>query len=152
MATAKRVQLSDVPYTEDRGTYEYLTSVNAALASLQQQVNALNERVDKEGVITGGDDTTGWYVKLPGGMLIQGKKVAANAGEYGKDLVWPIEFIDTTYAVVSDATANAQGDVLKTWVWQKAKHSCHVGVRQGTGLAIITLPVELMGIAIGRWK
>lgn len=60
--------------------------------------------------------------------------------------------IDTTYAVVSDVTANAQGDVLKTWVWQKSKRSCHVGVRQGTGLAIITLPVELMGIAIGRWK
>jgi hypothetical protein len=152
MATAKQVQLSDVPYTEDWNTYEYLVSVNAALASLQEQVDALSNRIDKEGVITGGDDTTGWYVKLPGGMLIQGKKVAANAGEYGKDLVWPIEFIDTTYAVVSDATANTQGDVLKTWVWQKSKRACHVGVRQGAGLAIITLPVELMGIAIGRWK
>lgn len=152
MATAKRVQLSDVPYTEDRGTYEYLVSVNAALASLQKQVDALSNRIDKEGVITGGDDTTGWYVKLPGGMLIQGKKVVANAGKYGEDLVWPIEFIDTTYAVVSDVTANAQGDVLKTWVWQKSKRSCHVGVVQGTGHAVITLPVELMGIAIGRWK
>lgn len=152
MATAKQVQLSDVPYTEDRGTYEYLTSVNAALASLQKQVDALSNRIDKEGVITGGDDTTGWYVKLPGGMLIQGKKVAANAGESGKDLVWPIEFIDTTYAVVSDATANAQGDMLKTWVWQKSKRACNVGIRQGADLAIITLPVEFMGIAIGRWK
>mgnify|MGYP000013272523 CR=1 FL=1 len=152
MATAKQVQLSDVPYTEDWKTYEYLVSVNAALASLQKQVDALSNRIDKEGVITGGDDTTGWYVKLPGGMLIQGKKVAANAGDLGKDLVWPIEFIDTTYAVVSDATANAQGGVLKTWVWQKSKRSCHVGVRQGIELAMITLPVELMGIAIGRWK
>lgn len=150
MATAKQVQLSDVPYTEDWNTYEYLVSVNAALASLQKQVDALSNRIDKEGVITGGDDTTGWYVKLPGGMLIQGKKVAANAGDYGKDLVWPIEFIDTTYAVVSDATANTQGDVLNTWVWQKSKRSCHVGVTQG--LTTITLPVELMGIAIGRWK
>lgn len=152
MATAKQVQLSDVPYTEDWNTYEYLVSVNAALASLQKQVDALSNRIDKEGVITGGDDTTGWYVKLPDGMLIQGKKVAVNAGEYGRDLVWPIEFIDTTYAVVSDATANAQGDVLKTWVWRKFKYACHVGVRQGPELNIITLPVELMGIAIGRWK
>lgn len=152
MATAKQVQLSDVPYTEDWNTYEYLVSVNAALASLQKQVDALSNRIDKEGVITGGDDTTGWYVKLPGGMLIQGKKVVVNAGEYGKDLEWPIEFIDTTYAVVSDATANAQGDVLKTWVWRKAKHFCHVGVRQGPELVVITLPVKLMGIAIGRWK
>lgn len=152
MATAKQVQLSDVPYTEDWNTYEYLVSVNAALASLQKQVDALSNRIDKEGVITGGDDTTGWYVKLPGGMLIQGKKVAANAGEYSKDLVWPIEFIDTTYTVVSDATANAQGGVLQTWVWQKSKRFCNVGVRQGAVDAVITLPVELMCIAIGRWK
>lgn len=152
MATAKQVQLSDVPYTEDWNTYEYLVSVNAALASLQKQVDALSNRIDKEGVITGGDDTTGWYVKLPGGMLIQGKKVVANAGDTGAELVWPIEFIDTTYAVVSDVTANAQGDVLRTWVWQKSKRSCRVGVIQGTGRDVITLPVELMGIAIGRWK
>lgn len=152
MATAKQVQLSDVPYTEDWNTYEYLVSVNAALASLQKQVDALSNRIDKEGVITGGDDTTGWYVKLPGGMLIQGKKVVANAGDTGENLVWPIEFIDTTYAVVSDVTANAQGDVLRTWVWQKSKRSCRVDVRQGTGHDVITLPVELMGIAIGRWK
>lgn len=152
MAQQNKVQLLDVPYTDDWNAYSFNMSINNALTSLQNQIDALNTRVDKEGVITGGDDTTGWYVKLPGGMLIQGKKVAANAGEYGKDLVWPIEFIDTTYAVVSDATANAQGDVLKTWVWQKSKCSCHVGVTQGTGRDIITLPVELMGIAIGRWK
>lgn len=73
MATTKRVQLSDVPYTEDRGTYEYLTSVNVALASLQQQVSALNERVNKEGVTAGGDTTNGWYVKFPDGKVLQGK-------------------------------------------------------------------------------
>ena len=77
MATAKQEQLSDVPYTDDWNTYEYLVSVNAALDSLQKQVDPLSNRIDKEGVITGGDDTTAWYVKLPGGMLIQGKKVAA---------------------------------------------------------------------------
>ena len=152
MATAKQVQLSDVPYTEDWNTYEYLVSVNAALASLQKQVDALSNRIDKEGVITGGDDTTGWYVKLPDGMLIQGKKAVANAGESGIDLVWPIEFIDTTYAVVTDATANAQGELLNPWVWLKSKCSCNVGFRQGAGLDLITLPIEVMGIAIGRWK
>lgn len=150
MATAKRVQLSDVPYTEDRGTYEYLVSVNAALASLQKQVDALSNRIDKEGVITGGDDT-GWYVKLPGGMLIQGKKVVANAGEYGKDLVWPIEFIDTDYIAVSDVTENATGDVVSSWVWSRSKRSANVGARE-PGVIPPTSNYVVMCIAIGRWK
>lgn len=94
MATAKQVQLSDVPYTEDWNTYEYLVSVNAALASLQKQIDALNTRVDKEGVITGGDDTNGWYVKFPDGKVLQGKFFPAPGAS---DVTWtfPIEFIDT---------------------------------------------------------
>lgn len=151
MATAKQVQLSDVPYTEDWNTYEYLVSVNAALASLQKQVDALSNRIDKEGVITGGDDTTGWYVKLPGGMLIQGIKLAINAGEYGKYLVWPIEFIDTDYIAVSDVTGNAAGNVVSSWVWSRSKRDANVGVREPNN----TPPTSnyiIMCIAIGRWK
>lgn len=150
MATAKRVQLSDVPYTEDRGTYEYLTSVNAALASLQQQVNALNERVDKEGVITGKSGNA-WYVKLPDGALIQGSQNLIHADELGTDIYWPIEFIDTEYTVISDVTGNGAGSVVSSWVWTRSKGSAHVGVRElgGGGL---TSTYVVMCVAIGRWK
>lgn len=150
MATAKRVQLSDVPYTEDRGTYEYLTSVNAALASLQQQVNALNERVDKEGVITGKSGNA-WYVKLPGGVLIQGMQTLIPSGSLGIDVIWPIEFIDTDYIVVSDVTGNGAGSVAHSWVWSRSKTSAHIAARE-TGSAPITANYIVMCIAIGRWK
>lgn len=150
MATAKRVQLSDVPYTEDRGTYEYLTSVNAALASLQQQVNALNERVDKEGVITGKSGNA-WYVKLPDGALIQGSQNLIHADELGTDIYWPIEFIDTEYTVISDVTGNGASSVVSSWVWTRSKGSAHVGVRElGGGGPTSTYVV--MCVAIGRWK
>lgn len=150
MATAKRVQLSDVPYTEDQGTYEYLTSVNAALASLQQQVNALNERVDKEGVITGKMDNA-WYVKLPGGVLIQGVQSSIASGGLGIDVIWPIEFIDTDYIAVSDVTGNAAGSVVSSWVWSRSKRSTHIGVRE-PGATPPTSNYIVMCIAIGRWK
>jgi hypothetical protein len=150
MATAKRVQLSDVPYTEDRGTYEYLTSVNAALASLQQQVNALNERVDKEGVITGKSGNA-WYVKLPDGALIQGSQNLIHADELGTNIYWPIEFIGTEYTVISDVTGNGAGNVVSSWVWTRSKGSAHVGVRElGNGGPTSTCVV--MCVAIGRWK
>lgn len=150
MAIAKRVQLSDVPYTEDRGTYEYLTSVNAALASLQQQVNALNERVDKEGVITGKSGNA-WYVKLPDGALIQGSQNLIHADELGTDIYWPIEFIDTEYTVISDVTGNGAGSVVSSWVWTRSKGSARVGVRElGGGGPTSTYVV--MCVAIGRWK
>ena len=150
MATAKQVQLSDVPYTEDWNTYEYLVSVNAALASLQQQVNALNERVDKEGVITGKMDNA-WYVKLPDGVLIQGMQNLIPSGNQGIDVIWPIEFIDTDYIAVSDVTGNAAGNVVSSWVWSRSKGSTHVGVREPN----VTPPTSnyiVMCIAIGRWK
>lgn len=150
MATAKRVQLSDVPYTEDRGTYEYLTSVNAALASLQQQVNALNERVDKEGVITGKSGNA-WYVKLPDGALIQGSQNLIHADELGIDIYWPIGFIDTEYTVISDVTGNGAGSVVSSWVWSRSKRSAHVGVRE-LGGGNPTSNYIVMCIAIGRWK
>lgn len=150
MATAKRVQLSDVPYTEDRGTYEYLTSVNAALVSLQQQVNALNERVDKEGVVTGKSGNA-WYVKLPDGALIQGSQSLLPAGTPDINVYWPIEFIDTEYSVVSDVTGNDAGHVAASWVWSKAKSYARIPVRELNG-AFTTANYTIMCMAIGRWK
>lgn len=150
MATAKQVQLSDVPYTEDWKTYEYLVSVNAALASLQKQVDALNTRVDKEGVITGKMDNA-WYVKLPDGVLIQGMQNLIPSGNQGIDVIWPIEFIDTDYIAVSDVTGNAAGNVVSSWVWSRSKRSTHIGVREPNA----TPPTSnyiVMCIAIGRWK
>lgn len=150
MATAKRVQLSDVPYTEDRGTYEYLTSVNAALASLQKQVDALSTRVDKEGVITGKAENA-WYAKLPDGMLIQSSQNLIPAGLAGINVYWPIEFIDTEYTVTSDITGNAAGNVISSWVWQKTKAFTHVSARE-LGGGNPTSDYIIMCVAIGRWK
>lgn len=150
MATAKQVQLSDVPYTEDWNTYEYLVSVNAALASLQKQVDALSDRIDKEGVITGKMDNA-WYVKLPDGVLIQGVQNLLPSGSAGINVVWPIEFIDTNYIAVSDITGNAAGSVISSWVWSKDKPSAHVGARE-LGGGIPTSNYIVMCIAIGRWK
>lgn len=150
MATAKQVQLSDVPYTEDRGTYEYLVSVNAALASLQKQVDALSNRIDKEGVITGKMDNA-WYVKLPDGVLIQGVQNLLPSGNLDIDIIWPIEFIDTDYIAVSDITGNAAGTVVSSWVWSRSKRSTHIGAREPGG-APPTSNYIVMCIAIGRWK
>lgn len=150
MATAKQVQLSDVPYTEDRGTYEYLVSVNAALASLQKQVDALSNRIDKEGVITGKMDNA-WYVKLPDGVLIQGMQNLIPSGNQSIDIIWPIEFIDTDYIAVSDVTGNATGKAASSWVWSRSKRSTHVAVREPVDVPP-TSNYIVMCIAIGRWK
>lgn len=150
MATAKQVQLSDVPYTEDWNTYEYLVSVNAALASLQKQVDALSNRIDKEGVITGKTDNA-WYVKLPDGVLIQGVQNLLPSGLAGINAHWPIEFIDTEYTVVSDVTGNGAGSVVHSWVWFRDKTFAHIGVRE-TGNITATANYIVMCIAIGRWK
>lgn len=150
MATAKQVQLSDVPYTEDWKTYEYLVSVNAALASLQKQVDALSTRVDKEGVITGRMDNA-WYVKLPDGVLIQGMQKLIPSGNLGIDIIWPIEFIDTDYIAVSDVTGNAAGNVVSSWVWFRSKGSTYVGVQEPNATSPTSNYIA-MCIAIGRWK
>ena len=150
MATAKQVQLSDVPYTEDWNTYEYLVSVNAALASLQKQVDALSNRIDKEGVITGKTDNA-WYVKLPDGVLIQGVQNLLPSGIADINAYWPIEFIDTEYTVVSDVTGNGAGSVVHSWVWSRDKTFAHIGVRE-TGNITATANYIVMCIAIGRWK
>lgn len=150
MAQQNKVQLLDVPYTDDWNAYSFNMSINNALTSLQNQIDALNTRVDKEGVITGKMDNA-WYVKLPDGVLIQGVQNLLPSGSAGINVVWPIEFIDTNYIAVSDITGNAAGSVISSWVWNKDKPSAHVGARE-LGGGNPTSNYIVMCIAIGRWK
>ncbi|PWL41971.1 MAG: hypothetical protein DBY43_04450 [Clostridiaceae bacterium] len=150
MAQQNKVQLLDVPYTDDWNAYSFNMSINNALTSLQNQIDALNTRVDKEGVITGKMDNA-WYVKLPDGVLIQGVQNLLPSGSAGINVVWPIEFIDTNYIAVSDITGNAAGNVISSWVWSKDKPSAHVGARE-LGGGNPTSNYIVMCIAIGRWK
>lgn len=150
MAQQNKVQLLDVPYTDDWNAYSFNMSINNALTSLQNQIDALNTRVDKEGVITGKMDNA-WYVKLPDGVLIQGIQTLIPSGNQGIDVFWPIEFIDTDYTVVSDVTGNAAGNVVSSWVWSRSKRSTHIGVRE-PGVTLPTSNYIVMCIAIGRWK
>ena len=149
-STVKLVQLSDVPYTDDWSTYEYLVSVNSALKSLQEQVNALSSRIDNEGVVTGGNDTDGWYVKLPDGKLIQGKyfENATNS----TDAVWtyPIKFIaDEACSVLGTAESDSFGCALM--VKTKNKKSATLRAHDFNG-QILTNTVKYNVLAIGRWK
>ena len=150
MAQQNKVQLLDVPYTDDWNAYSFNMSINNALTSLQNQIDALNTRVDKEGVITGKMDNA-WYVKLPDGVLIQGVQNLLPSGSAGINVVWPIEFIDTNYIAVSDITGNAAGNVISSWVWSKDKPSAYVGARE-LGGGNPTSNYIVMCIAIGRWK
>jgi hypothetical protein len=149
MAQQNKVQLLDVPYTDDWNAYSFNMSINNALTSLQNQIDALNTRVDKEGVITGKMDNA-WYVKLPDGVLIQGMQNLIPSGNQGINVIWPIEFIDTDYIAVSDVTGNA-GNVVSSWVWSRSKRSTHIGVRE-PGATPPTSNYIVMCIAIGRWK
>lgn len=150
MAQQNKVQLLDVPYTDDWNAYSFNMSINNALTSLQNQIDALNTRVDKEGVITGKMDNA-WYVKLPDGVLIQGMQNLIPSGNQGIDVIWPIEFIDTDYIAVSDITGNATGNVVSSWVWSRSKRSTYIGVRE-PGATLPTSNYIVMCIAIGRWK
>ena len=150
MAQQNKVQLLDVPYTDDWNAYSFNMSIDNALTSLQNQIDALNTRVDKEGVITGKMDNA-WYVKLPDGVLIQGMQNLIPSGNQGIDIIWPIEFIDTDYIAVSDVTGNAAGNVVSSWVWSRSKRSTYVGVRE-PGATPPTSNYIVMCIAIGRWK
>lgn len=105
MATTKKAQITDVPYVEDPQLYAYFMSLTNGLKALQTQVDDLSSRVDKEGVITGGNDQLGWYAKFPNGIVLQGKFFSApNAN----DIIWtfPIEFIDNTAYCVSCTPGN----------------------------------------------
>lgn len=150
MAQQNKVQLLDVPYTDDWNAYSFNMSINNALTSLQNQIDALNTRVDKEGVVTGKSGNA-WYVKLPDGVLIQSSQNLISAEMTGINVYWPIEFIDTEYTVVSDITGNAAGDIVSSWVWSKAKTYAHIGVYE-FGNVRPTSNYIVMCIAIGRWK
>ena len=150
MAQQNKVQLLDVPYTDDWNAYSFNMSINNAFTSHQDQIDALNTRVDKEGVSTGKMDNA-WYVKLPESVLIQGVQNLLPSGSAGINVVWPIEFIDTNYIAVSDITGNAAGNVISSWVWSKDKPSAHVGARE-LGGGNPTSNYIVMCIAIGRWK
>lgn len=148
MATAKRVQLSDVPYTEDRGTYEYLTSVNVALASLQQQVSALNERVNKEGVTAGGDTTNGWYVKFPDGKVLQGKFFPVPDAY---DITWtfPIAFIDREAYCVSCTPGNFSYPSMCQCI-ERTNNMAKFRIHKTDGSTATDSAYHVM--AFGRWK
>lgn len=148
MATAKQVQLSDVPYTEDWNTYEYLVSVNAALASLQKQVDALSNRIDKEGVITGGDDTNGWYAKFPDGKVLQGKYFASTKVN---DITWvfPIEFLATDAYCVSCTSENWSYPSICQCL-ERSKSSAKFKVHSNDDQSGLGSAYHVM--AFGRWK
>lgn len=149
-STVKQVQLSDVPYTDDWSTYEYLVSVNSALKSLQEQVNALSSRIDNEGVVTGGNDTDGWYIKLPDGKLIQGKYFTG--ATTSMDAVWtyPIEFIaDEACSILG--TADVAWTSCALQVVSKDKKTAKFRVHDLNGNQIIN-NVKYCALAIGRWK
>ena len=149
-STVKQVQLSDVPYTDDWSTYEYLVSVNSALKSLQEQVNALSSRIDNEGVVTGGNDTDGWYIKLPDGKLIQGKYFTS--ATTNMDAVWtyPIEFIaDEACSILG--TADVAWTSCALQVVSKDKKTAKFRVHDLNGNQIIN-NVKYCALAIGRWK
>ena len=148
MATAKQAQLSDVPYTEDWNTYEYLVSVNAALASLQKQVDALSNRIDKEGVITGGDDTNGWYAKFPDGKVLQGKYFASTKVNY-ITWVFPIEFLATDAYCVSCTPENWSYPSICQCL-ERSKSSAKFKVYSNDGQSELGSAYHVM--AFGRWK
>lgn len=148
MATAKQVQLSDVPYTEDWNTYEYLVSVNAALASLQKQVDALSNRIDKEGVIAGGDDTNGWYAKFPDGKVLQGKYFASTKVDH-ITWVFPIEFLATDAYCVSCTPENWTYPSICQCL-ERSKSSAKFKVHGYDGQSELGSAYHVM--AFGRWK
>lgn len=148
MATAKQVQLSDVPYTEDWNTYEYLVSVNAALASLQKQVDALSNRIDKEGVITGGDDTNGWYAKFPDGKVLQGKFFPA-PGAYDITWTFPIAFIDREAYCVSCTPGNFSYPSMCQCI-ERTNNTARFKIHKTDGSTATDSAYHVM--AFGRWK
>ena len=147
MAQQNKVQLLDVPYTDDWNAYSFNMSINNALTSLQNQIDALNTRVDKEGVITGGDDIHGWYVKFPDGKVLQGKFFPAPGAS---DVTWtfPIEFIDTAaYCTVCAPGTGSFAATCQVLTRTKANATYRThdanGAQANSGFHVI---------AMGRWK
>lgn len=148
MAQQNKVQLLDVPYTDDWNTYSFNMSINNALTSLQNQIDALNTRVDKEGVITGGDDTTGWYAKFPDGKVLQGKFFPApNA----IDITWtfPIAFIDTEAYCVSCTPGNFSYPSMCQCI-ERTNNTARFKIHKTDGSSVTDSAYHVM--AFGRWK
>lgn len=148
MAQQNKVQLLDVPYTDDWNTYSFNMSINNALTSLQNQIDALNTRVDKEGVITGGDDTTGWYAKFPDGKVLQGKFFPApNA----IDITWtfPIAFIDTEAYCVSCTPGNFSYPSMCQCI-ERTNNTARFEIHKTDGSSVTDSAYHVM--AFGRWK
>lgn len=148
MAQQNKVQLLDVPYTDDWNAYSFNMSINNALTSLQNQIDALNTRVDKEGVITGGDDTTGWYAKFPDGKVLQGKFFPApNA----IDITWtfPIAFIDTEAYCVSCTSGNFSYPSMCQCI-ERTNNTARFRIHKTDGSSVTDSAYHVM--AFGRWK
>lgn len=148
MAQQNKVQLLDVPYTDDWNAYSFNMSINNALTSLQNQIDALNTRVDKEGVITGGDDTNGWYVKFPDGKVLQGKFFPApNA----TDITWtfPIAFIDTEAYCVSCTPGNFSYPSMCQCI-ERTNNMARFRIHKTDGSTATNSDYHVM--AFGRWK
>lgn len=148
MAQQNKVQLLDVPYTDDWNAYSFNMSINNALTSLQNQIDALNTRVDKEGVITGGDDTTGWYAKFPDGKVLQGKFFPApNA----TDITWtfPIAFIDREAYCVSCTPGNFSYPSMCQCI-ERTNNTARFRIHKTDGSTVTDSAYHVM--AFGRWK
>lgn len=148
MAQQNKVQLLDVPYTDDWNAYSFNMSINNALTSLQNQIDALSNRIDKEGVITGGDDTTGWYAKFPDGKVLQGKYFASTKVNY-ITWVFPIEFLATDAYCVSCTPENWSYPSICQCL-ERSKSSAKFKVHSNDGQSELGSAYHVM--AFGRWK
>lgn len=148
MAQQNKVQLLDVPYTDDWNAYSFNMSINNALTSLQNQIDALNTRVDKEGVITGGDDTTGWYAKFPDGKVLQGKFFPAPDAY---DITWtfPIAFIDREAYCVSCTPGNFSYPSMCQCI-ERTNNTARFRIHKTDGSTATDSAYHVM--AFGRWK
>lgn len=148
MAQQNKVQLLDVPYTDDWNAYSFNMSINNALTSLQNQIDALNTRVDKEGVITGGDDTTGWYAKFPDGKVLQGKFFLV-PGAYDITWTFPIAFIDREAYCVSCTPGNFSYPSMCQCI-ERTNNTARFRIHKTDGSTATDSAYHVM--AFGRWK
>lgn len=148
MAQQNKVQLLDVPYTDDWNAYSFNMSINNALTSLQNQIDALNTRVDKEGVITGGDDTNGWYAKFPDGKVLQGKFFPA-PGAYDITWTFPIAFIDREAYCVSCTPGNFSYPSMCQCI-ERTNNTARFRIYKTDGSTVTDSAYHVM--AFGRWK
>lgn len=148
MAQQNKVQLLDVPYTDDWNAYSFNMSINNALTSLQNQIDALNTRVDKEGVITGGDDTTGWYAKFPDGKVLQGKFFPA-PDAYNITWTFPIAFIDREAYCVSCTPGNFSYPSMCQCI-ERTNNMAKFRIHKTNGSTATDSAYHVM--AFGRWK